>query len=477
MLKYLDRYGREAVSRQAMKGFFSYYLGPKGAIAYQDTGGYWLAVGSPWAEEGDVAEVANNFHRSAQRHGRQAAFFAVEPHTLRLLDHPRVQLGLQPVFDPKVWAQDHANSGEVGRQRRRAERKGVTVRRVSLQELFSEPLYSQVERLCQLWVENRPMAEMGYLVTLDFLKKPGDRTFFLAETQGSVGGLLACIPARDGWFLENLVVDRSAPNGTCELLVAEAITWMSQEGARFATLGMLPLAHLDPDNAAWNHRHAHFLDSLFRFSYSHLNWLYNFRGLYSFKAKFQPQDWEPVYLVAPNGVGLGTLYHVLKAFSGGSLIVFGLATVARWWRALSERFPRQVWAGVAYFFSLALFPWILILLNCDSSKWFGVEWLAIAWAGFDLAVAIAFFILAACISRGLTWGRYLADFLVGVVGADVWITWSQVFLFNRHRLEGPLDVLVTLAGMAAPFLAFLFLLTMANSNLFRSLVTRQSREL
>ncbi|MCA9794193.1 MAG: DUF2156 domain-containing protein [Candidatus Eremiobacteraeota bacterium] len=463
-LELLDSYGRETVSRQSLKGFFSFYQVARGAVAYEDTGGYWLAVGTPWASEAEVAQVARQFSEDARRARRKVAFFGVEPHTLELLPgQPHLKLGAQPVFDPVAWVQQEADRGEVGRQTRRAGRKGVEVRKVELPELLSEPLCSQVSEICREWVESRPMALMGFLVTLDFLDRPGDRTFFLAETADGVCGVLACIPARDGWFFENLVARRGSPNGTCSALVSFALGWMADQGCRFATLGMAPLAQFEFDEPEEGGP----LQRVLRFCYQRLNWLYNFHGLYSFKSKFEPDHWEPVYLVAPDGIGLGTIYHMLRAFAGGSLVVFGLATLGRWWRDLTELVSRRVWATISYFLAIALLPWIVILLTTDSSAWFGCPWLAQAWAAFDLVVAIGFLLVGHCLERGRSWGSHLATLLVGVVGADVFLTWSQAFLYNLPRQTRLFELLVTMVAMAAPAFAFLFLLTVSNSRYFR----------
>ena len=61
---------------------------------------------------------------------------------------------------------------------------------------------------------------------------------------------------------------------------------------------------------------------------------YNFRGLEAFKAKLQPDAWEPVYVLSrERATSLRTLYAVAGAFAGEPLPAF----VARaMMRALSQ---------------------------------------------------------------------------------------------------------------------------------------------
>ena len=84
-----------------------------------------------------------------------------------------------------------------------------------------------------------------------------------------------------------------------------------------------------------------------------------------------------------------------------------------------------------------------------------------------LVVAIGFLLVGHCLERGRSWGSHLATLLVGVVGADVFLTWSQAFLYNLPRQTRLFELLVTMVAMAAPAFAFLFLLTVSNSRYFR----------
>ena len=70
---------------------------------------------------------------------------------------------------------------------------------------------------------------------------------------------------------------------------------------------------------------------LLRLVRAHGRRFYNFEGLDRFKAKFQPERWEPVYaIVNERHFSSGALYAIAAAFSDRS----PLSTIARaLWRA------------------------------------------------------------------------------------------------------------------------------------------------
>jgi phosphatidylglycerol lysyltransferase len=117
-----------------------------------------------------------------------------------------------------------------------------------------------------------------------------------------VGFLAASsIPARKGWYLEDVISEPNAPQGTATLLVDEALKHLKEEGAALATLGTAPLATDGPNDIPIEHRvAARTLDMASR----RLGGFYNFEGLRRFKGKFVPSWWESEYAQAPTGVAM-----------------------------------------------------------------------------------------------------------------------------------------------------------------------------
>jgi phosphatidylglycerol lysyltransferase len=132
-----------------------------------------------------------------------------------------------------------------------------------------------------------------------------------------VGYLIATpIPQRNGWLIEQSVRRCSAPNGTMELLVDAAMTRFAQERYTYLTLGMAPLTQRVTDGT----RMPLWLRIVLHWARSHGGRFYNFEGLDSFKAKFKPEEWEPLFVLSQEPqVSPQTLMAILGAFSDGSL--------------------------------------------------------------------------------------------------------------------------------------------------------------
>lgn len=102
-----------------------------------------------------------------------------------------------------------------------------------------------------------------------------------------------------------------APKGAMEVLLLNLMEWARDDGHRWLSLGMAPLAGLPGGEAAplWYR--------VGRMVFDHGEWFYNFTGLRAFKSKFQPQ-WRPRYLAVGGGVNpMLALADITVLISGG----------------------------------------------------------------------------------------------------------------------------------------------------------------
>jgi len=361
-------HGRDAVAFQGLEPGLAAWLDGDAAVAYADTGGAWIAAGGPHAPLARRPEVAARFVAAARAAGRRASWFAVDE-AAPWPGFARLRLGQQPVWDPRAWPATLAAHRGLREQLRRARAKGVRVRRVDAAEVAAgTPLRAALDQLTAAWLAARHMEPMGFLVTLVPFARADDHRYYLAERAGRPVAFLAAVPvpARDGWFLEDLIRGGDAPNGTAESLVDAALRDLAADGVGYATTGLAPLAG---DVPGW-------MRALGRAGGA----LYDFDGLYRFKRRLHPGGWEPVWLCFPEGEP--AIVHVLnglRAFAGGSLVRFGARTVARHPGAL------------AWVLAVPLAPWALALALAaitGHAGWFGYgPGTLAAWAGYDVALA------------------------------------------------------------------------------------------
>lgn len=419
----LQQYGWNVTSFQTLEPGFSYFFhGDDACVAFVDTGAAWVAGGAPLAPLARMAEVAGAFVEAARRAGRRASFFATEQRFVDAAGWPSLCIGEQASWDPRAWDEALARSRSLREQLRRARAKGVVVERVEPSAIAdpSAPARLALDALVRRWSDSRAMAPMGFLVQLHILSFLDDRRIFLARHGGRPVAFLAAVPicARQGWFLEDIVRDPAASNGTAELLVDAALRAAAAEGATLATLGLSPLSGA---RSRW-----------LRFARAVGRSFYDFAGVRAFKEKLRPRAWEPVYLSFPPSTGsLSATWDALTAFARGDVLGFGLSTLSR---------------GPVVVMSLLgalLLPWTALLAVAPSDE-FPAPTLRWAWVVYDLLLA------AGLLALGRRWRPGLARLLHAAVAGDAVVTVVEALLWNAPRAHRGIEWLLLGCGVLAP---------------------------
>ena len=421
------RHGLSATSFQTVQAGFRYFwCGPEACIAYVDTGGAWVAAGGPIAAPEARAAAVSAFLAAASSSRVRACFFAVEE-PLRAASGEalrRLGIGEQPVWDPRAWTAKLGAHRSLREQLRRARAKGVCTREATPSELQAGPVHDQIARVAERWLAARSMAPMAFLVHVAPFDFTAQRRTFIAEQRGRVLGFagLIPVPARAGWFLQDLVRDPAAPNGTGEALVDAAMRWAAESRCSWLTLGLAPLSGPLPP----------FLLAV----RAATRLLYDFAGLRAYKAKFRPDSWQPVYLCYPSTQRqLRAIVDVLAAFASGGFLRFALRSLLRG--------PTVVLRALA----ILLVPWTLLLASAPSERWFGSGWVKWAWVCFDITVALGLFRLLAKPAARLLRTLALA------VSIDAAVTTLEALAWNTRHVQGSLDWLVLALACSGPLLA------------------------
>jgi len=316
-------------------------LETEGAIAYNDFGKVWLVPGDPLASAEDVAKVTSCFLKRARAEGCVVGFMPATAQFARnsgALGLRAVRIGSAPYFDLATWAPrgDRAKKARAGVNQ--ARRAGVRVTEVID---VHDHLVRETACLCKSWLTTRRSAiRFEWLFTLDpFQHKEKKKYFTARDANGRLVGFLAAspIPARDGWYLEDVLRSKDAPNGTTDLLVVEVLYALKRGGAKMATLGTALMATDGADNPEVPVSRV--LSRLAWFIARCFSIFYNFDGVRRFKAKFAPSWWESEYvltshnLTAPPRV-LGACVRAIVPAGPSYLIARQLS---RAWRRLQTR--------------------------------------------------------------------------------------------------------------------------------------------
>lgn len=317
-------HGWNTTAYQVLNEGFHYWFSAErdAVVGYVPRPRIWVVGGAPACGLERLAAVCAEFESTAARAGVGVCYVGAQGRIAeRTLDDPGFSatvIGTEPWWDPAGWEQSVLTHASLRAQLNRARNKGVEVRLAGP----GAPPGPLVEALLHRWLDAKGLPPLGFLTSPWLLGDLEDRRLFVAERAARPDGFLVLtpIPARGGWLVEQIVRAPDAPNGTAELLVDAAFRWMHAQGARFASLGLAPLAgdHRPPRPEPWWLR-------------AGLGWLrlhgrrfYNFGGLYAFKAKLAPAGWDPVYAIANRPrMTLGTLVGVGEAVVGDGLLRFG----------------------------------------------------------------------------------------------------------------------------------------------------------
>jgi len=288
-----------------------------GVIGYVEAGKYYIVAGAPVTAEAKMAAVIQSFANSAAADGKQVVFFGAQDRLEIVLAEQgpvsRMLLGAQPVWHPAHWLENEQRKKSLRAQLARARNHGVRV------ECAATP-DEAVHRCLRDWLAARGLPTLHFLVEPETLDRMYDRRLYVARQRSETWGFLLAspIPLRNGWLIEQIVRRPKAPNGTAELLLDRAMHDFQSLGNSCVTLGLSPLSTrvTQPDQPFW-------LRCVLSWMRAHGSRFYNFRGLENFKAKFLPDEWEPIHVLAlDRKIRPALLWAIVRAFAGTSPLQF-----------------------------------------------------------------------------------------------------------------------------------------------------------
>ncbi len=278
----------------------SYYFSPsrRSVVAYRVAYSVAVSLGDPVGPADELEPVVVSFLRFCAERGWKAAFHQVLPDFLPGYQRRglhAVKIGEEALVDLERFAARTCRRAGFRKSRRRLEAQGYRV----VHEPGPHPvsLLDEVQEVSSEWLSlpgrrERSFAlggfDRGYLAGLPLLLVR-DPTGRLVAFANQVPGV------RSGVATVDLMRHRrESPNGLMDHLFCALMLRMRAEGYRWFSLGLAPLAGVDRrPGASLEERVA-------RYVYEHSTVWFSFKGLRSFKAKFEP-TWEDRFLVYQGG--------------------------------------------------------------------------------------------------------------------------------------------------------------------------------
>jgi phosphatidylglycerol lysyltransferase len=303
-----------------LEGPKSYFTSPgvDGFIAYQVSGGVALIAGDPVCAPQQARRLISDFTRAMMK---PVGAYQVSPAMLAAFrgeGFADVQIGKEAVFDLNRFTLAGGKMELVRAATNKARREGVVVTEHHPFADDAKSINEELNEISEAWLQCRGNHELGFVLGSLGLEQPSAKRYFIARSKTRIEGFVVCEPifGRSGYYLDVTRRRPDAIRGTMELLTAEILRLLREEGYQMASMGLAPLALLD-DPDLLDHP---VLARLMRFVYERVNLNYDFKLLYRYKAKYHPHTWEPRYFCFnQRRISFSMLYAVIQVRNALSL--------------------------------------------------------------------------------------------------------------------------------------------------------------
>ncbi|HEY2955162.1 MAG TPA: phosphatidylglycerol lysyltransferase domain-containing protein [Candidatus Eisenbacteria bacterium] len=330
------RHGDSSVAWFALDRDVDYFFSAnaRAVIAYRFESDSLLVIGDPIGPGEETPTLLEEFERFCHEHDWRFAFYQARPERLplyRARGWRVVHVGEDPVIRVASFSLEGPAVADVRRTVRRREREGLTAR------MFlpgggafdpardAEGLAGQLREISTEWLKLHPGGEKGFCMGRFDPHQLAETWLAVAWDPARHRAEAFCtfvpIPARHGWALDLMRRRPDAVSGATEFLIVKSVETMKERGDAVLSLSLSALARVDRDEPAGGDAQAPD-DRAREFLMERLARFYDFKGLFRWKRKFDP-EFEPRYLVYPEPLALPAIALALvKAQAPGGLLSY-----------------------------------------------------------------------------------------------------------------------------------------------------------
>jgi len=271
--------------------------GGRGLVAYAVRRSVALACGDPLAPAEVLAESAGGFVEHCRRNGWTPCVYDAAEENLPVyaaLGLRSLKIAEEAVIDLPSFSLAGGKRATLRALAHKVTRAGLQVRPYERRRAHDAAVDEQLEEISEQWLAEKRLGEMGFTLGRFSLEALDGVRVFLCLSAQRVEAFCSWLEYHGG---RAVVVDlmrkrRDAVSGTMDLLLAESLVALKDEGLQEASLANAPLANVGASRGP--------LDRGVALLFENLNAFYGYRNLFQFKKKFAPR-WEGRYLVYPNG--------------------------------------------------------------------------------------------------------------------------------------------------------------------------------
>jgi len=283
-------------------------------VMYQVKGTSWIVMGEPVGERRSWAGLLWKLRDMSYRQQGRLVLYEMSADMLDLAIGMGLQIvkyGEEAVIDLKAFALDAPSLRSVRKSARVAARAGATFRIVPAAAV--PVILDELKAVSDEWMQAKGHHEKGFSLGRfdpDYLRN-FDMALVMVEDRIVAFANLWLTAGKAEASVDLMRYRNDTPPGTMDFLFVSLLGWAQERGYGSFVLGMVPLAGIESRPLAPTWAKAAAL--VFR----HGETFYGFRGLRSYKQKFDPH-WEPRYVAGPQGVGLIQGLHDVSRLIGSN---------------------------------------------------------------------------------------------------------------------------------------------------------------
>jgi phosphatidylglycerol lysyltransferase len=312
-------YGRTSLARPALFEDKSYFFSPGGSvIAYAARGRGVIALGDPIGPPEDAPEAIRLFRHFCTCNDWSPAFVSVLPDALdsyRAAGFDCLCMGREAIVD----LAEFSLSGSAYKNVRNAVAKMGRLGYRAEMHLppLEDKLLHELREISDEWLTMMHGGEMHFSVGWfddDYIRNSPVMAIHTAGGQITAFANLVPEYQKNETSLDLMRRRWEVENGTMELLFTSLLEWAKAQGYASFSLGQAPLTGIGEHNDDPR------VEQALRRLSEYFRRFINFKGLHSFKEKFNPR-WEPRYVVYLGVASLpGVITTLLRVNSDGNFL-------------------------------------------------------------------------------------------------------------------------------------------------------------
>jgi phosphatidylglycerol lysyltransferase len=315
----VEAYGRSSLARFVLFPDKAYWFSPGGSVVgYALQGRTALALGDPIGPADDIAPAIDGFQSFCAHNDWLVAFYQTQPDHLdayRAVGLESLCIGHEAI----VRLNEFTLRGSTHKQLRNTVNR---LTKLGYRAQMHEPpqaaaFLAELRSISDEWLMLMHGREQRFsLGWFDDAYVGGARVMAVHDPNDQIVAFVNLVPE---YQAHEATIDlmrrrRQTENGVMDFLFVALFEWAQHQGYASFNLGLSALAGVgeQPDDPA--------VERALNFIYAHVNQLYNFKGLHTFKAKFDPH-WSPRYLIFPGYATLPALGLAIEQVTTGRSFV------------------------------------------------------------------------------------------------------------------------------------------------------------